>query len=76
MFDLDKTQMLLLGVGGLVVMVLGISIVSMARKAKNSEIAQTALNGLIGIVFMAIGAGALSFAVFGKKVVEFFGFGG
>lgn len=76
MFDLSKVETLLLSVGGLVIIVLGIVIVTSAKKAKNSEVASTALNGLIGIVFMAVGAGALTISVFGKKILDTFGIGG
>lgn len=75
MFDITKTQALMFGIGGLVIIALGIYIVGTARRAKNSEVAQISINGLIGIVFMAIGGGALSIAVFGKKVIDFLGIG-
>lgn len=73
MFNIDNMQKLMIGIFGLVIVGVGIVIASKANKAQYSETARVGFNVIVGVVIAAIGLGALSFAVFGKKVLEFFG---
>ena len=73
MFNLDNMQKLLVGVLGLVIIAAGIVIVTKSNRAQYNETARVGFNVIVGVVIAAIGLGALSFAVFGKRVLEFFG---
>lgn len=73
MFNLDNMQKLLIGVLGLVIIAAGILIVTKSNRAQYSETARVGFNVIVGVVIAAIGLGALSFAVFGKRVLEFLG---
>ncbi len=52
----------------------GISVIAKAGKANYSETARIGFNVFAGIVIAALGAGAISYAVFGKSLLSFFGF--
>ncbi|MGV8909323.1 MAG: hypothetical protein ACOH1Y_10100 [Propionicimonas sp.] len=73
--NISTMQGLLVSLGGLAVILLGVSIVAAAKKAKNSEVAQTALNGVVGIIFIAIGAGAVALVAWGKSLMTMLGIG-
>ena len=73
MFNLDNVQKLLIGILGLVIIAAGILIVSKSNRAQYSETVRVGFNVIVGVVIAAIGMGALSFAVFGKRILEFFG---
>lgn len=70
----STVQKLLLSVLGLVIILAGISVIAKAGKANYSETARIGFNVIIGIVIAALGAGTISYAVFGKSLLEFFGF--
>lgn len=70
----DTVQKLLLSVLGLAVIVAGIAVVSRAGKANYAETARIGFNVIVGIVIAALGAGTISFAVFGASILRFFGF--
>lgn len=70
----STVQKLLLSVLGLVIIIAGISVTAKAGKADYSTTARIGFNVLIGIIIAALGAGAISFAVFGKSLLTFFGF--
>ena len=70
----STVQKLLLSVLGLVIIIAGISVIAKAGKANYSETARIGFNVIIGIIIAALGAGAISYAVFGKSLLEFFGF--
>lgn len=70
----STVQKLLLSVLGLVIIVAGISVIAKAGKANYSETARIGFNVFAGIVIAALGAGAISYAVFGKSLLSFFGF--
>ena len=60
----------LLGVGGIIIIITGASILGSARKADMAKTANTSLNTIIGMVFMAVGAGAVSVVAFGTKIAN------
>lgn len=70
----STVQKLLLSVLGLVIIIAGISVIAKAGKANYAETARIGFNVIIGIVIAALGAGAISYAVFGKSLLTFFGF--
>lgn len=70
----STVQKLLLSVLGLVIIIAGISVIAKAGKANYAETARIGFNVLVGIVIAALGAGAISYAVFGQSLLEFFGF--
>lgn len=70
----STVQKLLLSVLGLVIIVAGISVIAKAGKANYAETARIGFNVIIGIIIAALGAGAISYAVFGQSLLEFFGF--
>ncbi len=73
MFNMDNMQKLMVGILGLVIIGAAIMIATKSGKAQYSETARTGFNVLVAIVIGAIGLGALSYAVFGKKILDFFG---
>lgn len=73
MFNIDNMQKLLIGILGLVIIIAGIFIVSKSSRAQYSETARVSFNVIVGVVIAAIGLGALGFAVFGKRVLDFLG---
>ncbi len=70
----STVQKLLLSVLGLVIIIAGISVIAKAGKANYADTARIGFNVIIGIVIAALGAGAISYAVFGKSLLSFFGF--
>lgn len=70
----STVQKLLLSVLGLVIIIAGITVIAKAGKANYAETARIGFNVFAGIVIAALGAGAISYAVFGKSLLEFFGF--
>ncbi|MDN5803329.1 MAG: hypothetical protein L0H26_01885 [Microlunatus sp.] len=70
----STVQKLLLSVLGLVIIIAGIAVVSRSSKANYAETARIGFNVVIGIIIAALGAGAISYAVFGQSLLEFFGF--
>jgi hypothetical protein len=75
MFNVDAVRTLLLGLAALLIIVVGIRIISRSGKADYSEVARTSANTLIGIVFLAIGAGTFAIVAFGDSVLQFLGIG-
>ena len=70
----NTVQKLLLSVLGLVIIIAAIAVVSRSTRANYAETARIGFNVLVGIVIAALGAGTITFAVFGKSLLEFFGF--
>ncbi|GAA3713844.1 hypothetical protein GCM10022204_36180 [Microlunatus aurantiacus] len=65
----STVQKLLLSVLGLVIILAGIAVIAKAGKANYAETARIGFNVLAGIVIAALGAGAISYAVFGKSLL-------
>jgi len=55
--------------------VVGIRIISRSNRADFAEVARTSANALIGIVFLAVGAGTFAIVAFGDSVLRFLGIG-
>lgn len=70
----NTVQKLLLSVLGLVIIIAGIAVVSRSTKANYADTARIGFNVIAGIIIAALGAGTITFAVFGKSLLEFFGF--
>lgn len=70
----STVQKLLLSVLGLVIIIAGIAVIAKAGKANYADTARIGFNVIVGIIIAALGAGAISYAVFGKSLLSFFGF--
>ena len=73
MWDSAVVQRLLLSIFGLVILVVGIRLASRAQKADYAETARVGFNVVMAMVIVALGAGAIAFAVFGRQILELFG---
>lgn len=60
MLNIDAVRTLLLGIAALLIVVVGVRIISRSGKADYAEVARTSANTIIGIVFLAVGAGAFA----------------
>lgn len=67
------TSKVLLGVIGLVILVVALKIMAGAKKAQYSDTARTGANVVVGMVFVAIGLGAVGYAAFGTQILASFG---
>lgn len=70
----STVQKLLLSVLGLVIIIAGIAVAARAGRANYADTARIGFNVMVGIVIAALGAGTVTLAVFGKSLLEFFGF--
>ena len=70
----NTVEKLLMSVLGLVIIVVAIRLGGRANRAQYSDTARIGFNMVLAIVIAAIGAGAISYAVFGKRLLTFFGF--
>ncbi|MGH9118663.1 MAG: hypothetical protein ACRD0A_12550 [Acidimicrobiales bacterium] len=75
MFNVDAVRTLLLGLAALLIIVVGIRIISRSNQADMAEVARTSANAVIGIVFLAVGAGTFAVVAFGDSVLRFLGIG-
>ena len=51
-----------------------IAVIAKAGKANYADTARIGFNVIVGIIIAALGAWAISYAVFGKSLLSFFGF--
>lgn len=70
--NISGLQALLISIGGLVIIVVGLAIVASSRKGDMAKTASTSAIALIGIVFMAMGAGAVAVVAFGSDLLDVF----
>jgi hypothetical protein len=70
--NISGLQALLVSVGGLVIIVVGLAIVASSRKGDMAKTASTSAIALIGITFMAMGAGAVAVVAFGSEILDMF----
>ena len=75
MLNVDAVRTLLLGLAALLIIVVGIRIISRSNRADFGEVARTSANALIGIVFLAVGAGTFAIVAFGDRSSQFLGIG-
>ena len=75
MLNVDAVRTLLLGLAALLIIVVGIRIISRSNRADYGEVARTSMNAIIGIVFLAVGAGTFAIVAFGESVLNFLGIG-
>ena len=75
MFNVDAVRTLLLGMAALLIIIVGIRIISRSNRADFGEVARTSANAVIGIVFLAVGAGTFAIVAFGESVLDFLGIG-
>jgi hypothetical protein len=75
MLNIDAVRTLLLGIAALLIVVVGIRIISRSGSADYAEVARTSANTIIGIVFLAVGAGAFAIIAFGESILAFLGIG-
>jgi len=73
MWDSAVVQRLLLSIFGLVIILAGIRLGGKAQKADYAETARVGFNVIVSVVIVAVGAGAIAFAVFGKQILRMFG---
>jgi hypothetical protein len=76
MLNVEAVRTLLLGLAALAIIVVGIRIISRSKKADFSETARISVNAIVGIVFLAVGAGTFAIVAFGESVLEFLGISG
>lgn len=70
MLNVSGIQGFLLGLVGIAVIIVGLKIIFGAKKAQFSETANTSLNTIIGLTFVAIGVGAVAVVGLGQWVVD------
>jgi hypothetical protein len=70
MLNVNGIQALLISIAGLAIILIGIRIIGSAKKASFSETANTSMNTIIGITFVAIGAGAVAVVALGSDVAK------
>lgn len=73
MIDWPKLQGTLVAVLSLLLIVTGATVVGKAKKQDYAETARVGFNVVIGIVIASLGLIGLSFGVFGKQILDFFG---
>ena len=73
LFNDQAVRDVLLVVAGIVTMVVGSSIISRSKKADYAEVARTSVNSVIGLVIVAMGAGAVGVVAFGQKIAGWLG---
>ena len=74
MWDPSTVQKLLLSIFGLVIILAGIRLGGRAQRADYAETARVGFNVMAAVVIVAIGGGAIAFAVFGKQILRLLGF--
>jgi hypothetical protein len=70
MLNVNGIQAFLIVVAGLLCMFIGISIMGKSKKAQISDVAQTSLISVIGMLFIAIGIGSGLVLAFGQSVLK------
>ena len=73
MWDPSTVQKLLMSIFGLVIILAGIRLGGRAQRADYAETARVGFNVIAAVVIVAIGGGAIAFAVFGKQILKLFG---
>ncbi|MPZ60155.1 MAG: hypothetical protein GEU93_02430 [Propionibacteriales bacterium] len=75
-FDLNAIQVLLVSLAGLALVWVGIVVIGRSKKADYSDTVRIGFNAVVGIVLVAAGAGAVTFAVLGRRILDFLGITG
>ncbi|MGL5809954.1 MAG: hypothetical protein ACRCYQ_08420 [Nocardioides sp.] len=70
MLNISGIQSLLLSIAGIATVWIGIRIIGSSKRAQMSETANTSLNAIIGIVFVAIGLGAVAIFGLGSDLLD------
>ncbi|MFD7161246.1 hypothetical protein ACFV9C_42140 [Kribbella sp. NPDC059898] len=70
MLNVNGIQAFLIVIAGLLSMFIGISIMGKSKKAQISDVAQTSLISVIGMVFIAIGMGSGLVLAFGGDLLK------
>lgn len=73
MIDWNKPETLLLSIFGLIIVVVAISVAGAARKGKFGDAASSFVVVLIAVAILALGAGGVAFAAFGKEILATLG---
>jgi hypothetical protein len=76
MLNLDAVRTLLIGLAALCILFVGLRIISHSSRANYSEVARTSAITIIGICFLAVGAGTFAIVAFGEQILSFLGIGG
>ena len=74
--DLNAIQVLLVSLAGLALVWVGIIVIGRSKKADYSDTMRIGFNAVVGIVLVAAGAGAVTFAVLGERILDFLGITG
>ena len=70
MLNVSGIQAFLLSIAGIAIVWVGIRIIGSSKRAQMSETANTSMNAVIGIVFVAIGLGAVAILGLGSDLVD------
>jgi hypothetical protein len=75
LFNTAAVRNFLIAIVGLLLLAVGARIVGRSHRADYAETARTSVNAIVGLVFVAMGAGAVAVVTFGQKVIDTFGIG-
>lgn len=73
MLDFTRAQQTLIAVFCLVLIVVGMAVVGGAKKQDYAQTARVGFNVIVGIIIAALGLVGISFAMFGKQLLNLVG---
>lgn len=73
MINGEVTRNLLLMIFGLVLIGVAIGVLTASKKGRLADLANTSIHVIVACVFAGMGASAIAWAVFGKRILDTFG---